>query len=272
METATGPEQSGHVFICYATPDTDQVEVLERILIAHGIQVWRAASNLGPGDDWQMKIRKAIKDGFAFIACFSSRSTARESSYQIAELLLAIDELRRHAADSGWLIPVRLDDCQIPELDVGGGRTLTSIQPADLFGPWCQENTDRLMAKIKEISVRDHHPRSPAEPAASQPPKTARQTAFGAFSRTYQESVGWAGVMLAPAWTSVVLHAGTDPSVAAVYLSRVRPQRAARMLAASPPAAAAAVLRQMDEKRAWAILKNIPADKAQAIAEAKQTG
>ncbi len=73
--------------------------------------------------------------------------------------------------------------------------------------------------------------------------------------------------MISPVAMSAVLHLGTDPGVAAVYLSRVPVPKAARMLAAAPPAMAGEVLKLMTEKRRTAILNNIPANITQAIVE-----
>lgn len=54
---------------------------------------------------------------------------------------MAIEQLRQRSPRLPWLIPVRFDDCAIPDRDIGSGRTLSSIQRADLFGharpdPW----------------------------------------------------------------------------------------------------------------------------------------
>jgi hypothetical protein len=38
------------------------------------------------------------------------------------ELILAIDELRLHPPGQPWLIPVRFDDCKIPEREMRGNR------------------------------------------------------------------------------------------------------------------------------------------------------
>src|SRR5229473_3104195 len=54
--------------------------------------------------------------------------------HQNEELTVAIDQLRLRLPGVPWLIPIRFDDCDIPALDLGGGRTLASIQRADLFG------------------------------------------------------------------------------------------------------------------------------------------
>jgi hypothetical protein len=91
-----------------------------------------------------------------FIACFSSQSVARVKSYQNEELVLAIEQLRLRRPDDPWLIPVRFDDCPIPDLDLGGGRTLASIQRVDLFGNQRYLGTARLEAAV--IHIRGRRP------------------------------------------------------------------------------------------------------------------
>jgi len=260
------------VFICYAEEDSEQVAALERLFIVNRILVWRSRSSLRPGDERESRIRNAIRhESIAFLACFSSRSTARAASCQNVELLLAIDELRSRRPDSSWLIPVRLDDCEIPEFGIGGGRTLASIEAADLFGSGLEKNTERLVARIREISGHAAENEAAEEPVprpgTSGTAKPARLTAIDVLGRTYAEWIGWAGTMISPVAMSAVLHLRTNPGVAAAYLSRVPVRKAARMLTASPPAVAGDVLKQMTQKRATAILNNIPADSAQAIVD-----
>ena len=79
----------------------------------------------------KLNISRAIRgDALVFIACFSRASLSKDSSFQNEELLLAIDQLRLRPPDHPWLIPVRFDGCDIPDRDVGGGRTLASIHRA----------------------------------------------------------------------------------------------------------------------------------------------
>ena len=121
----------GHAFISYVREDSGEVDVLQKMLEAAGIPVWRDTSNLWPGEDWRAKIRGAIsRDALVFIACFSSHSAARQQSYQNEELLLAIDQLRRRRPDDPWLIPVRFDDCDVPDFELGAaGRSHRSTGP-----------------------------------------------------------------------------------------------------------------------------------------------
>jgi hypothetical protein len=143
---------AGHAFISYVREDTLQIDQLQWTLEAAGVPVWRDTADLWPGEDWRTKIRRAItNDALVFLACFSQASLARGKSYQNEELTLAIEQLRRRTPDDPWLIPVRLDECEIPDRDIGGGRTLTSIQRADLFGDHYDEGAARLVAVVLRV-------------------------------------------------------------------------------------------------------------------------
>ncbi len=143
---------AGHAFISYGREDSGRVDQLQRTLEAAGITVWRDKASLWPGEDWRAIIRRAITDNaLVFIACFSRSSLARKLSYQNEELVLAIEQLRLRRPDDPWLIPVRFDECDIPDHEIGGGRRLASIQRADLFGGKKREDTERLVAAIKGI-------------------------------------------------------------------------------------------------------------------------
>ena len=148
----SGPQEAGHVFISYVREDSDRADELQRILQAAGMRVWRDTADLWPGEDWRIKIRRAIIDSaLVFVACFSQRSVSRHRSYQNEELTLAIEQMRLRPPDNAWLIPVRFDDCKIPDWDIGAGRSLTSIQRADLFGDRYDEKAQQLVASVGRI-------------------------------------------------------------------------------------------------------------------------
>jgi hypothetical protein len=148
---AEPPESVGYVFISYAREDASNALELKRAFEIHGIKVWLDKTDLWPGEDWRAKIRRVITDNaLLFIACFSKASASRDVGYQNEELNLAIEQLRSRKPATPWLIPVRFDDCDIPDLDIGGGRTLRSIQRADLYG---EEFVDQ-MKRLIEIAQR----------------------------------------------------------------------------------------------------------------------
>ncbi len=165
--------QQGHAFISYVREDSGAVDALQRSLEAAGVPVWRDRASLWPGEDWRAKIKEAItRDALVFIACFSSHTAARQKSHFYEELLLAIEQLRLRRPHDLWLIPVRLDDCEVPELELGPGRTLTSIQQADLFGEKRDLATRRLVAVVQRRLGQSAA--RPAEgPAVELPPLSA---------------------------------------------------------------------------------------------------
>jgi len=186
----------GHAFISYIREDSPGVDHLLRILEAAGIPVWRDTASLWPGQDWRANIRHAITgDSLAFVACFSRQSVSREKSYQNEELVLAIEQLRLRRPDEPWLIPVRLDDCVVPDLDLGGGRTLASIQRADLFGEESMEGAARLVMAISRILAR----------GAAAGPLTGDAEVIG---RTSGPEVAGFDVRYMPGWAKPAVLAG----------------------------------------------------------------
>lgn len=144
---------NGHAFIAYVREDSSNVDRLQDVLEAAGVPVWRDTADLWPGEDWRQKIRHAItENALVFIACFSRKSVSRKFSYQNEELVLAIDQLRRRrTGDLPWIIPVRFDDCDIPDFDLGAGRTFGSLQRVDLFGENADEGAARLTEAVLQI-------------------------------------------------------------------------------------------------------------------------
>lgn len=164
-------EPAGHAFISHDPADSDMAAWLQGVLEAAGVRVWRDAVSLLPGHDRAAEIRRAIGDGaLVFIACFSGQSLARRRSRQNEELLLAIEQLRMRQPSDPWLIPVRLDDCRIPDIDIGGGRTLTALEPADLFGDGAALAADRVVASVRRLLSRGGASAPDPSPAAGSPP------------------------------------------------------------------------------------------------------
>lgn len=124
-----------HVFVSYVHEDSQEVEKLCEVLAAARIPYWRDRNSLGPGDAWKAKIRQAIQGGsLVFLACFSENSRTKAKSHMNEELTLAVEEYRKMPPGRTWLIPVRFDSGDVPEWDLGAGRTLSDLNYADLFG------------------------------------------------------------------------------------------------------------------------------------------
>lgn len=161
------PSPESHAFISYVREDSERVDRLQKILEAAGVRVWRDTADLWPGEDWRGRIRQAItRNSLAFIACFSQHSEARSVSGQNEELNLAVAQMRLRRPDQAWLIPVRFDDVELPDIDIGGGRTLNSIQRADLIGPAWDQGAARLVAAVVRTLPQDKSEALPAAPVS----------------------------------------------------------------------------------------------------------
>jgi hypothetical protein len=138
------------VFVSYVHDDSIEVDRLCGDLENAGVRTWRDVNKLLPGDDWKTAIRRAIENGTGFIACFSRQSEDRARSYMREELTLAIEQLRQRPADSGWFMPVLLSDIDVPDISIGGGRTLRDLQ----FLRWYESHSrglERLLTAIDRL-------------------------------------------------------------------------------------------------------------------------
>jgi hypothetical protein len=88
---------------------------------------------LQPGQDWASEISKAIRRSRFVLACISNSSISKSGFVQ-KELRIALDVADEQPEGSTFLIPVRLEECEIPD-------RLKRWQAADLFKP---ETYDRL--------------------------------------------------------------------------------------------------------------------------------
>jgi hypothetical protein len=133
-----------HVFVSYVREDNELVNELCYVLRANGIKVWLDRNELKPGQRWQSAIRRAIREGAFFVACFSQSYVERKKSYMNEELTLAVDELRQRPTDVEWFIPIALSENAVPDRDIGGGQTLHDLQWVNLSSevgspPWKRE-------------------------------------------------------------------------------------------------------------------------------------
>ena len=125
-----------HVFISYCHENKAAVDQLCNALTSNDVTVWVDWDNLNPGTPWKQAIQQAIHHGDFFIACFSKEYNARDKTYMNEELSIAIDKLQQKPVDKVWFIPVKLNECEIPDIDIGEGVTLQDLQYVNLYEDW----------------------------------------------------------------------------------------------------------------------------------------
>lgn len=149
--TAETDDNTRYVFISYAKEDGMVIDQLQKDLENYGIKTWRDRDKLYPGMRWKASIRKAVKEGAIFLACFSKSSEDRSRSYMYEELNQAIEELRMRPKNRAWFIPIKLNECEIPDWDIGGSETLNDIQYLELFSDW-EKSIVSLVSVIKNAN------------------------------------------------------------------------------------------------------------------------
>ena len=141
-----------HVFISYVRENKEIVDLFCKDLESYGIEVWRDRDDIYPGTFWEEAIRKAIQEGAFFIACFSKEYSDRAKTYMNKELTLAIEELCLRHTDQAWFIPVKLNECEIPDRDIGAGKTLRSLQVVALYEGWTK-GVQRILKVVQPESL-----------------------------------------------------------------------------------------------------------------------
>lgn len=107
-------EYRARIFISYAKEDFLEAYAIYEILTANSYQPWIDKEMLLPGQDWDLEIEKAIEDCDFFLACLSGNSVTKEGYVQ-KELKRGLDFLDRKPEGSIYLIPVRLNKCNVPK-------------------------------------------------------------------------------------------------------------------------------------------------------------
>jgi formylglycine-generating enzyme required for sulfatase activity len=102
------------IFLSYAREDEMQVRSVYRRLVDAEFEVWMDKIDLLPGQRWQQEIPRAIRNS-DFILIFFSKNSVAKRGYIQREFRLALDTLEEMPPDTIHVIPIRLDDCQIPE-------------------------------------------------------------------------------------------------------------------------------------------------------------
>jgi sulfatase-modifying factor enzyme 1/TIR domain-containing protein len=145
------------IFLAHAREDNAQVRKLHANLKARGLDPWLDKVDLIPGQNWEIEIPKAIRQAGIFLACLSSRSVGKDGYIQ-KELRLALSTISERRPGSIYLIPVRLDDCELPDLqDPDLGLRLRAIHWVDL---WEEDGFDRLVKAIEHAFGVTSHPQA----------------------------------------------------------------------------------------------------------------
>jgi ActR/RegA family two-component response regulator len=101
------------VFLSYVRADVKRVSNLYSKLTAQGFLPWIDIYDVKAGR-WEPQILKAIRNSDFFIACLSPSSISK-TGFIKREFKFALEKQDEFDEDKGYIIPIRLVDCPIPE-------------------------------------------------------------------------------------------------------------------------------------------------------------
>lgn len=90
-----------------------------------GVDAWLDSERLVPGQDWRSEIRNALLKCEVVVVCLS-RAFDQKQGYRHEELKLALEKANLLPVDEVFIIPARLEECEVPE-------SLRHLHRVDLF-------------------------------------------------------------------------------------------------------------------------------------------
>lgn len=104
------------VFLSYASQDAEVAKRIAESLRAAGVEVWfDAEGGLEHGDEWDVKIRRQIKECVLFLPIISANTQARKEGYFRIEWDLAAERTRGIASGVAFILPVVIDGTREPD-------------------------------------------------------------------------------------------------------------------------------------------------------------
>ncbi|MFZ0513789.1 MAG: toll/interleukin-1 receptor domain-containing protein [Candidatus Nitrosopolaris sp.] len=134
-------QEQNTVFLSYAREDSDAAKRLYEDLKNDGLSPWLDKESLLPGQNWEIEIRKAIKNSRYFIALLSSNSVDKRGFVQ-KEFKFALEVLDEVPESQIFVIPARLNECKIPY------EKLRKYQYVDLFPSW-EGGVQKILRSMK---------------------------------------------------------------------------------------------------------------------------
>jgi TIR domain len=113
-EMSTADSTLGRIFLCHSSGDKNQVRNLYQRLRNDGFFPWLDQEDLLPGQDWGQEIPKAVRLSAVVLVCLSEKAVTK-AGYVQKEIKYALDVADEQPEGGIFLIPVRLENCDVPE-------------------------------------------------------------------------------------------------------------------------------------------------------------
>jgi hypothetical protein len=142
LQIIVGSESAGSKlipFLCYAKENSTGVrEFRERLKAEDWIDPWFDEEDILPGQMWEGSVTEAVHNSHA-VMVFLSSIAVRTDGFFHKELKLALDAAAEKPDGTIFIIPIRLDPCDVPD-------RLLPYQYVDYFGD--DEHKDRVYSSL----------------------------------------------------------------------------------------------------------------------------
>jgi len=131
-------------FLCYAKENVETVrQFAERLKSEGWIDPWLDEEDILPGQKWEDRVVSAVHESHAVIV-FLSQIAVKSEGFFHKELALALDTAEEKPDGTIFIIPIRLDICDVP-------HRLAQYQYVDFFGDDLQKERayKNLKASLK---------------------------------------------------------------------------------------------------------------------------
>src|SRR5262245_59113244 len=98
------------VFLCHAHNDKNVVRDLYLRLTKDGVDARLDKEKLFPGADWELEIRKAVREADVVVVCLSKQFN--QAGFRQKEVHLALDTAMEKPEGEIFIIPARLEECE----------------------------------------------------------------------------------------------------------------------------------------------------------------
>ena len=168
MNKQEGPVKKLLVFLSHASEDKPKVRNLCKRLKADGFDPWLDEERILPGQDWDLEIKKVMHASDAMLLCFSTLSVQKEGYVQ-REYKKAMDYQLEMPEGAIYVIPVRLDACEIP-FTIQGLQYVDYPSDYELLVKSLNLRAEKLARAVQPATPK------PASPKAKTPKQTAGRT------------------------------------------------------------------------------------------------
>jgi hypothetical protein len=135
------PKKGMTIFISYVEEDKEMAEKLYKDIKNHGYQPWIESKDLLAGQKKDLEKQKALKQADFCLVLLSKTSISKPGDAQ-KEQTTALGLLDQFPESDNYLIPVRLNDCELP-------MRLSNLKAVDMFYDY-EDGLNRLLKSFKQ--------------------------------------------------------------------------------------------------------------------------